>query len=84
MLGSAIVLIVHFFWTTRHLSHCGIKKRFLKHILLAKKSGADLVKIQTYEEKDISINLKNLNKNYNLKKIVLNNFVDLAERIFVL
>ena len=48
-------------------NHCGIKKRFLKHILLAKKSGADLVKIQTYEEKDISINLKNLNKNYNLK-----------------
>ena len=48
-------------------NHCGDKKRFLKHILLARQSGADLVKIQSYEENDISIDLNKLNKNYNLK-----------------
>ena len=31
-------------------NHNGSKSRFLKHILEAKKSGADLVKIQTYEK----------------------------------
>ena len=51
-------------------NHCGSKRRFLDHIIKAKKFGADLVKIQTYEEDDISTNLRNLKKNYKLK----NNF----------
>ena len=51
-------------------NHCGSRKRFFEHIIKAKKFGADLVKIQTYEENDISANLRNLNKNYKLK----NNF----------
>ena len=32
-----------------------IKKAFLAHIKSAKKAGADLVKIQTYEPQDITI-----------------------------
>ena len=48
-------------------NHCGNKSRFLKHILEAKKNGADLVKIQSYEENDISMNLSKLSKNYKLK-----------------
>ena len=48
-------------------NHCGNKNRFLKHILEAKKNGADLVKIQSYEENDISMNLSKLSKNYKLK-----------------
>lgn len=43
-------------------NHQGIKSRFLKHILEAKKAGADLVKIQTYEEDKICCNPKNLSK----------------------
>ena len=39
-------------------NHCGSKKKFLQHILEAKKSGADLVKIQTYEVSDMTINNK--------------------------
>ena len=35
-------------------NHKGNKNLFLKHILEAKKSGADLVKIQTYEPEDIT------------------------------
>ena len=41
-------------------------KKFLKLIDLAFKNGADLVKIQTYEPKDITLNLKN--KNFLIKK----------------
>jgi len=37
-------------------NHCGNKKLFLKHIKEAAKSGADLIKIQTYEPKDITVN----------------------------
>lgn len=44
-------------------NHCGSKKKFLKHILAAKKCGADLVKIQTYETDDMLIN-----KNFIIKK----------------
>ena len=51
-------------------NHCGSKKRFFEHIIKAKKFGADLVKIQTYEENDISANLRDLKKDYKLK----NNF----------
>jgi len=36
-------------------NHAGSKKSFLKHILEAKKSGADIVKIQTYEPEDITL-----------------------------
>ena len=36
-------------------NHCGNKKLFLKHILMAKRSGADFVKIQTYEPEDMTI-----------------------------
>ena len=44
-------------------NHCGSKKKFLKHILLAKKSGADLVKIQSYEAEDMVVD-----KNFKIKK----------------
>ncbi len=37
-------------------NHCGEKKIFLDTIKSAAKNGADLIKIQTYEAKDISIN----------------------------
>ena len=36
-------------------NHCGSKKSFLSHILSAKKNGADMVKIQTYEAEDMTI-----------------------------
>ena len=44
-------------------NHCGSKKKFLKHILAAKKCGADLVKIQTYQPDDMLVN-----KNFVIKK----------------
>ncbi len=44
-------------------NHCGSKKNFLKHILKAKKNGADLIKIQTYEPQDMVVN-----KKYKIKK----------------
>ena len=47
-------------------NHNGSKKRFLNHIIKAKQAGADLIKIQTYEENDISFDLSNLKKS-NLK-----------------
>ena len=37
-------------------------KRFLKHIIEAKKVGADLIKIQTYDENDIAYDLSKLKK----------------------
>lgn len=43
-------------------NHCGSKKNFLKHILSAHENGADMVKIQTYEAKDIIVN-----KNFKIK-----------------
>lgn len=43
-------------------NHCGSKKNFLNHILKANEYGADLVKIQTYEAKDMIIN-----KNFRIK-----------------
>ncbi len=50
-------------------NHCGKKSLFLKTIRSAAKNGADLIKIQTYEPEDITIN-KPLNiKNWNKKKI---------------
>ena len=55
-------------------NHCGSKQKFLKHILTAKKCGADLVKIQTYEPDDMVVNKKfiikkGLWKNKNLWKL---------------
>ncbi len=47
-------------------NHCGSKKLFLKHIKEASKSGADLVKIQTYEANDMTLNSKS--KKFFLKK----------------
>lgn len=44
-------------------NHCGSKKNFLNHIIEAKKNGADLVKIQTYEPQDMVVN-----KKYKIKK----------------
>lgn len=43
-------------------NHCGSKKNFLNHILKANEYGADLVKIQTYEAKDMIVN-----KNFRIK-----------------
>lgn len=37
-------------------NHCGKKKKLLDHIIKAKKAGADLIKIQTFEPQDITIN----------------------------
>ena len=42
-------------------NHDGKKSLFLKHIKDAAKSGADMIKIQTYEPKDITLNQKNKN-----------------------
>ena len=39
-------------------NHGGNKKRFMK-LIAAYSNGADLVKIQTYEPKDITLNKKN-------------------------
>ena len=40
-------------------NHGGSKKRFINLIENACKNGADLIKIQTYEPKDITLNIKN-------------------------
>ena len=45
-------------------NHMGNKNLLIKHLLAAKKAGADLVKIQTYEAEDITCKIKN--KNFNL------------------
>ena len=42
-------------------NHNKNKSRFLKMIDSAFKNGADLVKIQTYEPQDITLNIKNKN-----------------------
>ena len=47
-------------------NHCGKKSLFLKHIKIAAKSGADMIKIQTYEPKDITVNKRD--KNFIIKK----------------
>ena len=55
-------------------NHCGSKKKFLDHIIKAKNSGADLVKIQTYEPEDMLVDKdfkikSGLWKNRNLWKL---------------
>ena len=52
-------------------NHSGNKKKFLKLIKEAYKSGADLVKIQTYEPKDITINSNS--KLFKIKKGIWKN-----------
>jgi len=47
-------------------NHGGSKKKFLQHIIQAKKAGADMVKIQTYEPQDITI--KSSSKKFKIKK----------------
>jgi len=47
-------------------NHNGSKKSFLNHIRSAKKAGADLIKIQTYEPIDITI--KSKHKNFKIKQ----------------
>ena len=42
-------------------NHGGNKKKFFKLINSAFNSGADLVKIQTYEPQDITLNIKSNN-----------------------
>tara|TARA_B110000003_G_scaffold225016_1_gene225671 strand:+ start:16687 stop:17718 length:1032 start_codon:yes stop_codon:yes gene_type:complete len=52
-------------------NHNGSKSLCIKHILSAKKNGADLVKIQTYEPQDITFN--NVKKYFQLKKGIWKN-----------
>tara|TARA_B100000686_G_scaffold351255_1_gene449464 strand:+ start:1465 stop:2511 length:1047 start_codon:yes stop_codon:yes gene_type:complete len=52
-------------------NHCGKKSLLLKHIKIAAKSGADMVKIQTYEPSDITIKQKN--KKFIIKKGIWKN-----------
>ncbi len=52
-------------------NHNGNKSLFLKHILSAHKNGADLVKIQTYEASDITLNIKT--NNFRIKKGIWKN-----------
>ena len=47
-------------------NHSGKKSLFLKHIKSAAKNGADMIKIQTYEPKDITLNQRK--KNFKIKK----------------
>ena len=46
-------------------NHNGNKKSFLNHIKIAAKNGADMIKIQTYEPKDITI--KSSDKKFKIK-----------------
>jgi pseudaminic acid synthase len=46
-------------------NHGGDKKKFIKHINLAKEAGCELVKIQTYEANDLTI--KTSNEKFTLK-----------------
>lgn len=52
-------------------NHKGNKQSFLNHIKSAKKAGADLIKIQTYEPEDITINSNS--KNFKIKKGIWKN-----------
>ena len=52
-------------------NHNGSKRSFLNHIKSAKKAGADLIKIQTYEPEDITI--KSYNKNFKINEGIWGN-----------
>jgi pseudaminic acid synthase len=47
-------------------NHCGSKKLLLQHIKCASQAGADMVKIQTYEPQDITVDSRS--KKFFLKK----------------
>ena len=47
-------------------NHCGNKKKFISHIKKAASSGADLIKIQTYEAEDMTI--RSDSKSFKLKE----------------
>ena len=49
-------------------NHGGSKKSFLSHILSAKKNGADLIKIQTYEPEDMVVKKKFYDKKRFMEK----------------
>lgn len=53
-------------------NHNGSKNICIKHIINAKKNGADLVKIQTYEPQDITF--KNVKKYFKIKKGLWKNY----------
>jgi sialic acid synthase SpsE len=63
-------------------NHCGSKNSFLKHILYAKKSGADLVKIQSYETIDMTINNKFVIKSGTWKGLNISNLYKKAQTPF--
>ena len=50
-------------------NHCGKKSIFLNSIRSAAKNGADLVKIQTYEPNDITLNISHKINGWDKKKI---------------
>lgn len=52
-------------------NHCGKKNIFLKHIVEAKKAGADMVKIQTYEADDLT--LRSNRKEFRIKSGIWKN-----------
>ena len=52
-------------------NHNGNKKSFLNHIKIAAKSGADMIKIQTYEPQDIT--LKKFDDNFKIKEGIWKN-----------
>ena len=60
-------------------NHCGSKKKFLQHIISAKKSGADLIKIQTYETCDMTISQKYKIKSGEWKNMNLAKLYDRAQ-----
>ena len=51
-----------FFVAEFSANHNGSNKSLLKNILEAKNAGADLIKIQTYDENDIAYDLSKLKK----------------------
>jgi len=52
-------------------NHCGKKGLFLRHIVEAKKAGADMVKIQTYEPEDLTI--RSFKNNFRIKSGIWKN-----------
>ena len=54
-------------------NHCGKKDKLLDHIIKAKKAGADLVKIQTYEPQDLTI--KSNQKKFKIESGIWNGYL---------
>ena len=51
-------------------NHCGKKSLFLKTIKAAAANGADLIKIQTYEPQDITVN-----RNFKIQVEIINTLI---------